>query len=128
MASKKKEPRKLKAGWVVLVVVLLLIGSGYAINREDPTDYTEFAKCISEKGAVMYGAYWCSHCKAQKEEFGDAFEHVNYVECTENPDACTNAGIDGFPTWIINNEKYPGKQQFSKLSSLTGCSLPEFGQ
>ena len=31
----------------------------------------------------MYGAYWCPHCQAQKKVFGESFQYVPYVECTQ---------------------------------------------
>ena len=49
-------------------------------NVEDSME--QFATCLTENGATMYGAEWCGHCKAQKEMFGEAaFEKVDYVEC-----------------------------------------------
>lgn len=85
------------------------------------------AKCMTNKGAKFYGAYWCGHCANQKELFGDAMKFVDYVECADesNPqvqvDACNEAGISGYPTWVINGQKYPGEQSLEKLASLTGC-------
>jgi hypothetical protein len=33
-------------------------------------------------GARMYGAFWCSHCFAQKETFGqEAYSQIAYIEC-----------------------------------------------
>lgn len=64
-------------------------------------NYDEFAKCLTEKGAVMYGAEWCTHCKEQKAAFGDSFKYIKYIECPENILLCTDKGINGYPTWII---------------------------
>lgn len=97
------------------------------VSSEDPLE--AFTNCLSEKGAKMYGAYWCSHCKEQKEMFENSFENIEYIECTEedNPRvqtmACQQAGISGYPTWEINGQLYPGKQSFEALSKLSGCSL-----
>jgi hypothetical protein len=111
--------------WFVLVGVVLLVAIVIALPYFKPKmDYSDFAKCLTDKGAVMYGTYWCSHCKAQKAEFGDAFQFVNYVECTVDTDKCTEDKINGFPTWIINNTHYEGKQDLSELANLTGCVLP----
>ncbi|EOA16830.1 hypothetical protein CARUB_v10005052mg [Capsella rubella] len=71
------------------------------------------AKHLNSIGAKMYGAFWCSHCLEQKEMFGkEAAKELNYVECfpdgykkgTKILKACADAGIEGFPTWIINNQ------------------------
>jgi hypothetical protein len=68
-----------------------------------PTDknYDAFAKCLTEKGATMYGAEWCPHCKEQKAVFGNSFKYINYVECPDNTQLCLDKGIQGYPTWII---------------------------
>ncbi|MGE5392388.1 MAG: thioredoxin domain-containing protein, partial [Candidatus Saccharibacteria bacterium] len=62
-----------------------------------------FAKCLKDQQAKMYGASWCPHCQNEKKSFGTAWQYVPYVECTENPDACSAAGVSGFPTWILKN-------------------------
>lgn len=99
--------------------------TGSAIVTEN-VSYNDLAKCLTEKGAKMYGAYWCSHCQNQKAEFGDSFQYINYFECdpageNANPQACEQAGISGYPTWIINGQQYPGEQSFDKLKNLAGC-------
>ena len=66
-------------------------------------NYDEFAKCLTQKGAVMYGAEWCPHCKDQKAAFGDSFKYINYVECPDNTQLCIDKGIQGYPTWIISS-------------------------
>ncbi|MFA5797095.1 MAG: peptidylprolyl isomerase [Candidatus Woesearchaeota archaeon] len=86
------------------------------------------AKCLTEKGVLFYGAYWCTHCANQKQMFGDALIYITYVECADPDNAqtqtpeCTAAGISGYPTWIINSKKYPGEQPLEKLAQLSGCS------
>ncbi len=102
------------------VCVLLLI---FFANSGEAEDYSEFAQCLTESGAVMYGVSWCSHCNMQKDDFGSGFSHINYVECSEEKDLCINEGIESFPTWIIEEQKYTGRQQFERLSVLTGCEL-----
>ncbi|HOX40996.1 MAG TPA: hypothetical protein PK263_02285 [bacterium] len=67
-------------------------------------EYIEkLAKFLSEKGAVLYGAYWCPHCQEQKELFGQAFKYIDYVECdakgtNSNPDECEAVDIKSYPT------------------------------
>jgi glutaredoxin len=39
----------------------------------------------------MYGTERCGYCKKQKALLGDSFANVNYVDCDENPAACTAA-------------------------------------
>lgn len=88
----------------------------------------EFAKCLTEKDVKMYGAFWCSYCNSQKEMFGDAVEYIQYVECDQNDEnakisECVEQEIEGFPTWVINGQKYSGKQSFERLAQLSGCEL-----
>ncbi|MEK6827042.1 MAG: hypothetical protein AABX99_00990, partial [Nanoarchaeota archaeon] len=47
-----------------------------------PGKYDQFAQCLKDKGAVFYGAFWCSHCIAQKKLFGSSAKLLPYVECS----------------------------------------------
>src|SRR3989344_2351928 len=88
----------------------------YSVSRPGPFD--DFAKCLSEKGAVMYGAMdWCQYTQAQKGMFGKSFKHINYHEYTELP------GIKKTPTWVINGKWLENTQSFDKLSAETGCAI-----
>lgn len=90
----------------------------------------QFAKCLGEKKATMYGAFFCDHCADQKELFGDSFKYVPYVECVEKgtrkvTQECKNLGIRKTPTWIFaDGERRVGLQPLSDLSQKTGCKLP----
>lgn len=87
-------------------------------------NFDTFAKCLTERGTVMYGAYWCPHCKNEKKAFGDSFQYINYLECTEEVNECIAAGIKGYPTWILaDGTKLVGEQGIEKLSEITGCPL-----
>lgn len=93
--------------------------------------YVSFAKCLTEKNTVMYGAYWCSHCEDQKQMFGkEGFKEVNYVECDRRgknakPELCLAKNISSTPTWEFGDgSRMKGKLPFEVLSQKTGCSLP----
>lgn len=104
----------------VLIAAILLPAKGPASGA-----YDNFAKCLAESGAVMYGAYWCPHCQNEKKAFGDSFRFVPYVECTEEVQKCIAAGIEGYPTWILpGNVRLEGEQGLQKLSAESGCPLP----
>jgi len=101
-------------------------------TTEEPVEedsIVTFAKCLNEKGAKMFGAYWCSHCAAQKRMFGDAWEHITYVECSiegnqrAQTEICQNERISGYPTWEINGQKHTGEQTLDNLAKLSGCVL-----
>jgi len=104
---------------------MLTIISTFSACSSRPGKYDDFAICLFEKGAVMYGTEWCSHCKSQKKMFGKSFELVSYVDCDKFRDECLENGVTGYPTWIINGEKYSGEQQLPRLASLTLCELRE---
>lgn len=91
----------------------------------------ELARHLRRSGAKFYAAYWCSHCYEQKILFGqEAVKQLPYVECS--PDGlgapiakvCQDAGIEGFPTWEINGQRYSGVQSLQKLAELSGYTGP----
>jgi hypothetical protein len=95
-------------------------------------DYDAFAKCLTAKGAKMYGAYWCGHCQNQKAAFGEAWQYVKYVECAGEDGgqavACAGAGVTSYPTWIFaNGSRQTGELSFEELSASTGCELKQKG-
>lgn len=84
------------------------------------------AKHLASTGAVMYGTYWCPHCKQQKNMFGDAFKYITNVDCDpkalkdSNPELCKLKGIGRYPTWEINGKRYLGVKPLSELEYLSG--------
>lgn len=96
-------------------------------NRVAGKELIPFAQCLASKNVIMYGTYWCSHCKNDKAKFGEAFKYVPYVECTVDIKKCQDAGVSGYPTWILpNGKKLEGEQGidgFTTLSKESGCSL-----
>ena len=114
----------------ILIIGLLVLGTIATVlirsnNNIPSTKYDEFAQCLASKKLTMYGAVWCSHCKAQKALFGDSFKYVPSVECTEKPDECIAKGVESYPTWIdVNGTKYIGEQSLEKLAEITSCELP----
>jgi|SRR3989344_5274618 len=101
-----------------LLFLILLVGCSNKANEHDA-----LAKCLTEKGVIMYGTEWCSHCKNQKAAFESSFQYINYVDCDKNRNQCLKAGVEGYPTWVINGQNYPGEQPLSRLASLAGCQI-----
>lgn len=116
------------AGVVVVGLFAAIIVN--AVKSRVPSPYDGFAQCLTEKGAKMYGAWWCPHCKNQKDLFGSAFEYVDYVECSPGTaktmsQTCKDAGVEGYPTWTFSDgTKASGEQSFESLSTKTACELP----
>lgn len=121
----------------ISVIVLLILGTiATVLLRSDnipagPGKYDDFAICLKDKGAVFYGAFWCTHCQAQKKLFGSSQKLLPYVECS-TPDAagqtqiCKDKKIEGYPTWIFADEsKLTGEITLEQLAEKTTCVLPK---
>ena len=84
-----------------------------------------FAKYLSNQNIVMYSAYWCPHCHDQKQLFGNqAAKELIIVECAKDGKnnqykLCQEKGIDGFPSWEINDEIYSGTRSLKELAQMT---------
>lgn len=96
----------------------------------DPGKYDAFAQCLGNKGAVFYGAFWCSHCQTQKKLFGSSAKLLPYVECSTADgrgqlQVCKDKNIDGYPTWeFADKSRLNGEISLSQLAEKTSCPLP----
>jgi hypothetical protein len=103
-----------------LAALVAILGVGHLLT---PGPVDSFAKCLSEKGAVMYGAMgWCEYTQGQKAMFGKSFRHINYFEHTKYP-ADEFGAIKKTPTWIIDGKVYENARSLDELSQLTGCQI-----
>lgn len=140
MNRKDKEPsaltvRTIGLGVIVLVVLVFAV-SKLATRGEDAIVADDklfaLAQCLTDSGAKMYGASWCSHCNAQKKSFGDAVDLMPYVECSdevnrhEQEQVCKDAGITGYPTWVFaDGSRLSGNRDFAELAAHAGCEWAE---
>jgi len=122
-----------KTNIIILVIVLVVAVSGYFIwqEKQKPAPLDDFAKCLKDKGAKFYGAFWCPHCQNQKKVFGRSERYLNYIECS-TPDGknqlqvCIDADIQGYPTWeFADKSRQTGELSLQQLADKTGCQLPE---
>ncbi len=96
-----------------------------AIRNKSSNENVKFAKFLNEQGIVMYSAYWCPHCHDQKELFGkEAAEELTIIECAKDGknnqfEICQEKGIEGFPSWEINNQIYSGTRELREIAELT---------
>lgn len=132
--TKKKGNGKLIIGILVVVAIIVLLfvigGSGPSYVQED---IDIFAKCLTEKGAVMYGAFWCPHCAKVKKAFGESFRYVEYVECDprgedEQSLLCIEKQIESYATFEFNDNpstRIVGEPTFEELAIATGCVAPK---
>ncbi len=103
----------------------------YGVPTTSTPAKVALAEHLTEVGAKMYGAYWCSHCQDQKKLFGqEAVSKLNYIECDSKgknaqPNLCVTAGIKAYPTWEISGKLQEGVvslENLAKLSSYNGAT------
>lgn len=124
----------MKKTYIAIGVFIVLVVGGIATTRwadARPSPLDGFAQCLTEKGAIFYGAFWCPHCQAQKKMFGRAARLLPYVECS-TPDGkaqlplCTDKKVEGYPTWeFADGSRLSGEVPLKTLAEKTLCSLPQ---
>ncbi|MFH0875507.1 MAG: hypothetical protein V1859_06200 [archaeon] len=146
MKKHEKNDSKKKINVILIVSLLAIIGiaasfavfnsskkSGVADTGINDSEVVVLAKCLTEKGYAMAGSESCSHCKAQKARFGDAFKYVRYYNCPVQRDLCDNKNykIQGYPTWIapdsLNYTIYVGEKELFDLAEISGCPYTTTG-
>jgi len=102
-----------KTKFIIFIVLVVLIvggiGAYFGLKPQAPGKLDEFAKALTDRGTKFYGAFWCTHCKAQKAEFGTSKQYLPYVECSskdggEQLQICKDNKIEGYPTWSFKDE------------------------
>ncbi len=116
--------------WIILGVVVVGIAVFAVRSSRTPGKYDAFARCLNDKGATFYGAFWCPHCQNQKAMFGKSAGLLPYVECS-TPDGngqtqvCQEKKISGYPTWEFKDgSRESGETSVQTLSEKTNCPLP----
>ena len=118
---------KTVGGTLVIVLALHLHYAGYLGKTAGPEDpwVRGLADHLSKNGAKFYGASWCPHCTEQKEIFGSSVKRLPYVECspggpgTPQAPVCTKAGVESYPTWTINGQRFVGNQSLENLAQAS---------
>ena len=98
------------------------------VRRESTPQAIELAKYLQRENIRLYAAYWCPHCRNQREMFGrEALQYVNYVECAPkgygfDAKTCKAADLEGFPTWKDGKRKEigSGEMTLESLAKATG--------
>lgn len=123
---KKQQKWSVLTGGAILIVIVLLV-----VASRRPGKLDEFARCLSEKRATFYGAFWCPHCQRQKTLFGRSARLLPYIECS-TPDGkgqtleCKDKNITGYPTWIFaDDSREAGEVSLQTLAEKTNCVLPK---
>ncbi|HEY4483152.1 MAG TPA: hypothetical protein VI953_03205 [Candidatus Paceibacterota bacterium] len=120
---------------IVIAFIALIWTSSKGGGAADP-QMDQFAMCLKDKGAVFYGAFWCSHCAAQKALFGNSVDKLPYVECSTADSQgqlqiCKDKEIKSYPTWefppVLGTtapSRLTGEIPLAQLADKTGCALP----
>jgi hypothetical protein len=124
--------RKWRRIAIYAVLIVAAFGLAYYLFNRSQHRHDAFARCLTERGVKMYGAWWCPHCVEQKEKFGASFEYVPYVECGIKGDlrgqsqVCKDENVKHYPTWQFppTGERVERVFTLEELSDRTGCSLP----
>lgn len=108
--------------------------SGWEITTTSGEAEIQLANHLAKVGAKEYIAFWCPHCHEQKLLFGkEAYKVITdnnvKTECAPEspvgkPQDCKAAGVQGFPTWIINKKSYSGVQNLNDLANASGYAGP----
>ena len=119
--------------WIIIALLIVVIGGGLYYGTTMPSKYDDLAKCIAAKQAKFYGAFWCPHCKEQKDAFGASSKYLPYIECS-TPDGqnqlqeCITADITSYPTWVFaDGSRLKGPQTLATLATKTSCTVEQSG-
>ncbi len=117
--EKKSKKKKNKLIIYSVIIIIILASVVYAaLYFFTPGPYDNFAQCLTEKGAVMYGAIkWCTYTQGQANMFGKSFKYIDYRDESELP------GLKVRPTWVIDGKWYQRVQSFQTLAAATGCEI-----
>ena len=67
---------------LLIGIVAVLAVVAFVVLTSAPGPYDDFAQCLTENDAKMYGAFWCPHCKEQKAMFGSSWKYVSAMRST----------------------------------------------
>ena len=112
----KKNKKVLYISISSIIVVLIVAGLGFSfLQTKKPGPLDDFAQCLTEKGAVMYGASFCQYTHGQKGMFGNSIKYIDSRDFSEDPN------VKVTPTWLINGKYYENAQSLDRLAIITGC-------
>ena len=121
----EKKSRNFKRYFILLglIIAIIIISLTFYIRAQAPGKYDNFAQCLTEKGAIIYGNDYCQYTNQQLNFFGKSKKYLDYVKCIDNKELCDSKGVEITPTWEINGQILEGVQSFERLSTLSGCEM-----
>ncbi len=132
----KTKNKSLNSSYLIIGIVIFLAIIIWLIIRKEnnsvsSSEIDNFARCLTEKGAIMYGTFWCPHCAKTKKKFGEAFNFIHYIECdprgdNEQAELCLSKEIDKYYTWEFSDgTRIISEPTFEQLSQKTGCLVSQ---
>lgn len=114
-----KKETKIYATLIAIVIVIIAVILGIRNSNNSEFDQATM-KCISEK-AVLIASATCSHCATQKSVLGKDLDKFIVLSVDTDPSLWDKYSLIGVPTWIINEQTYPGVKSIKELKDLTNC-------
>lgn len=115
--------------WLVIILLIVVgVASSFYVSAK-PGKYDTVAQCLTDKGVIFYGAFWCPHCQATKRMFGSAARLLPYHECSTADGKgqlkeCTDAGVKSYPTWKFpDGSELTGEHTIQEIATAANCPL-----
>jgi len=106
---------------LIIILAIIIFAIIFLTTKSPPETDEEIVKCIGEN-SILYIQIGCHYCDQQEELFGKNLKYINTFLCNSNEwKTCTELGLEGTPSWKINNEIYSGVKSIEKLRELTSC-------
>src|SRR3989344_7986467 len=135
----KNKPKAKKSGsakYIIIVIVIIAVIIGVIFLSKSGSKYPResidaFAKCLTEKGTLMYGTFWCPKCAEQKKMLDSSFQFIDYIECdargeNEQSQLCIEKNVEKYPDWQFpDGTRLVGILPFEELGAKAGCTPPE---
>lgn len=122
--------KKVSVFVAVGLIILAFLFFFFSLKQNNSGKLDSFVICLKDKGATIYGTFWCTHCLSQKKIFGSSERFLPYIECSTadgkgQAQACKDKHIVSYPTWTFTNSATVSAELSLKdLSDRTGCQLP----
>ncbi len=113
---------------ILSIIAIALISSliFYSISKPKTEltlkDKEDLAKCLTQKGILLYGTINCPNCEVQKEEFDEAAQYLSYVNCYIEEEKCAKYSKQKvYPFWGMDETAIVGPIPLDKLKEKTNC-------
>ncbi len=99
------------------------------ITNDLGDDLVKFAKDLSAKNVVLYGADWSTSTSDQKRLFDDGAKHLTYIDVTNSDRTPNQTAIDKaittYPTWIFaDGGRLEGIQSLKAIGTRANVPIP----